>query len=95
MQKGLVSREKGRVGKAFVFQATVERNPIQRRLVGDLLDRVFGGSGIALIATLLESRRPSTRELDELSTLVQQLRDRKSRSAPATARSKRKREGAD
>ena len=84
--KGLVTREKGSVGKAFVFRATVERNPIQRQLVGDLLDRVFGGSGIALISTLLESRRPSARELDELSTLVQELRSRKSRSASVTAR---------
>lgn len=93
--KGLVTREKGTVGKAFVFRATVERNPIQRQLVGDLLDRVFGGSGIALISTLLESRRPSARELDELSTLVRELRSRKSRSASATARSKRKEEGAN
>jgi predicted transcriptional regulator len=93
--KGLVTREKGTVGKAFVFRATVERNPIQRQLVGDLLDRVFGGSGIALISTLLESRRPSARELDELSTLVHELRSRKSRSASGTARSKRKEEGAN
>ena len=92
--KGLVTREKGSVGKAFVFQAMVERNPIQRQLVGDLLDRVFGGSGIALISTLLESRRPSARELDELSTLVQELRSRKSRSVSVTARSRRKEEGA-
>ncbi len=47
MRKGVVARQKGDIGKAFVFRAAVEPFPIQRHLVGDLLDRVFGGSGVA------------------------------------------------
>jgi|HubBroStandDraft_6_1064221.scaffolds.fasta_scaffold316112_2 BlaI family penicillinase repressor len=86
MRKGLVARQKGDIGKAFVFRAAVEPFPIQRHLVGDLLDRVFGGSGVALVATLLQSRRPTAKELDELGALVDEHRKRKSRSARASAK---------
>ncbi len=80
MQKGLVAREKGTVGKAFVFRAAVEPFSIQRHLVGDLLDRVFAGSGVALVAALLQSRRPTAQELEQLSALVDDHRKRKGRS---------------
>src|ERR1700733_4107426 len=83
MRKGVVARQKGDIGKAFVFRAAVEPFPIQRHLVGDLLDRVFGGSGVALVATLLQSRRPTAKELD---ALVDEHRKRKSRSARASAK---------
>ena len=81
--KGFVAREKAEVGKAFVFRAVVAPNPTQRRLVRDLLDRVFGGSGVALVSALLDTRRPTAKELDELSQLVERLRN-KSADAPAT-----------
>jgi BlaI family transcriptional regulator, penicillinase repressor len=90
LDKGLVGREKGTVGKAFVFRALVPPNTIQRHLVGDLLDRVFGGSGVALVSTLLESRRPTSDELDELSALVDQLRKPKTRSASKEGKSQQK-----
>jgi BlaI family penicillinase repressor len=77
-EKGLVGREKGAVGKAFVFRALVSPNATRRHLVSELLDRVFGGSGLALVSTLLESRRPTAREIDQLSNLLDQLRARKS-----------------
>jgi BlaI family penicillinase repressor len=94
MRKGLVARQKGNAGKAFVFHAAVEPFPIQRHLVGDLLDRVFAGSGVALVATLLQSRRPTARELDELSALVDEHRKRKNRSAPTNAKSDQRKERA-
>jgi BlaI family transcriptional regulator, penicillinase repressor len=90
MRKGLVARRKGNAGKAFVFRAAVEPFPVQRHLIGDLLDRVFAGSGVALVTALLESRRPTARELDELCALVDDLRKRKNRSAPTSAKSDRR-----
>ena len=79
-QKGFVTREKGNVGKALVFRAGVGPSPIRRRMVGELLDRVFGGSGVALVSTLLASRRPTAAELDELADVVEQVRQRRSAS---------------
>jgi BlaI family transcriptional regulator, penicillinase repressor len=89
IDKGLVAREKGGVGKAFIFRALAPPDAIQRHLVSDLLDRVFGGSGIALVSTLLESRRPTPSELDELSALLEQLRSRKKTKAVRTEKGKR------
>ena len=85
-EKGLVTREKGRTGKAFVYSAAVAPTKTRRRLVGDLLDRVFGGSGVELVASLLESRPPTATELDELQQLLDDLKARKCRRRPQTKR---------
>src|SRR5579871_1889294 len=75
--KRLVAREKGPVGKAFVYRALVRPAKTHKRILGDLLDRVFQGSGIALVASLLESRPPTADEIDELENLLKELRRKK------------------
>jgi predicted transcriptional regulator len=80
--KGLVVREKASAGKAFVYRPSVKPAGMGRRLLGDLLDRVFGGSGVALVASLLESRPPTEDELKELRQLLDQLRDQSRGSKP-------------
>ena len=74
--KGLVAREKAPIGKAYVYRARVKAVRTHRRLLGDLLDRVFEGSGIALIASLLETRPPTEDELDQLERLLQAMREK-------------------
>jgi BlaI family penicillinase repressor len=74
--KGLVAREKGPVGKAFVYRAIDKPASTQRHLLGSLVDRVFRGSGIALVASLLESRPPTESEIDDLEKLLAELRQR-------------------
>ena len=44
--KGLVTRRKGRVGKAFVYRATRRPEPTCRGILRNLLDRAFGGDGV-------------------------------------------------
>jgi BlaI family penicillinase repressor len=72
--KGLVRREKARAGKAFVFRPTTRPGRTYRRVVKSLLDRVFGGSAVALVSSLFETRPPTKQELDELQTLLDGLR---------------------
>lgn len=74
--KGLVSRQKGPVGKAFVYRACVQPGSTHRRLLDDLRDRVFGGSGVALVASLFEGRAASDGEIAELEQLLRDLRKR-------------------
>ena len=78
--KGLVAREKGPVGKAFVYRPSVKPTAVRRRLLTELLDRVFGGSGVALVASLLESRPPTDEEINELRHLLENLREQSHRS---------------
>lgn len=75
--KGLVNRRKASSGKAFVYMASVAPTKTQRRLVRDLVDRMFAGSGVALIASLLHSRRPTDAEIVELQSLLDQLKQTK------------------
>lgn len=76
--KGLVTREKGPVGKAFVFRARVAPGRTYRRVVKNLLDRVFGGSPVALVSSLLETRPPTEQELYRLQELLDELRGKSS-----------------
>ena len=72
--KGLVSREKGPVGKAFVYRPTRGPEPTYRQIMRDLSERVFGGSGVTMVASLFETRPPTLHELDELQKLLDRIR---------------------
>jgi predicted transcriptional regulator len=77
--KGLVRREKGAAGKAYIYQARVAPSGPRRSMVVGLLDRLFGGNGVALVASLLETRPPSDAELEELEALLKELRTQRAR----------------
>lgn len=84
--KGFVAREKASSGKAFVYRAAVRPTRTRRRLVRDLVNRVFSGSGVDLIAAMFEGRPPSERQLNELQQLLDELRSRRqTRATPATS----------
>jgi BlaI family penicillinase repressor len=85
--KGFVSREKSGTGKAFRYRAEVPASGTARRLLDGLLDRLFGGNGVALVASLLESRPPSGDEIDALEDLLKDLK--KKQTTKSTRRSKR------
>jgi predicted transcriptional regulator len=82
-EKGLVARRKGPVGKAFLFRATDRPKRTRRRLVGDLVERVFGGDALAVVSSLFETRPPSAQELDQLEKLLDQLRSNSAGGPPA------------
>ncbi len=78
--KGLVSKRKGNFGKAFVFRAVHTPEPVYRKIMRDLHERVFGGSGAAMFASLFETRPPSVEEVDELQKLLDDLRRQQTRA---------------
>lgn len=73
--RGVVTREKGPVGKAFVYRPAVKPTGTRRRLLTDLVDRLFGGSGVSLVVSLFESRPPTHAEIDQLQELLQNFRE--------------------
>ncbi len=73
-QKGYLKREKAAVGKAFVYKPAQARESTLREALSQLVDRLFGGQPMALVAALLESRPPSPEQIDELEELLSQLR---------------------
>jgi predicted transcriptional regulator len=76
--KGLVSREKGPFGKAFVYLPTTLSKSTTRQVLKKLLQRVFHGDGVALVTSLFQSKPPTAEELDRLEALLTQLRAQRS-----------------
>jgi len=66
--KGLTVRQEQ--GRQHIYRARHAEEETQRRLVGDLLDRAFGGSTPKLVMQALASRRASPEELREIRRLL-------------------------
>ncbi len=75
--RGLVRRRKADQGKAFVYWPTKAHGRTFGPAVSTLMQRAFGGKPAALVASLFETRPPSTEEIDELEALVNRLRKEK------------------
>jgi predicted transcriptional regulator len=76
-EKGLVTREKAPVGKAFVYRPVRRAAAGYRSILSNLLDRVFGGSSIALVTSLFETKPPTREELQQLEKLLDDLRNKR------------------
>lgn len=73
--KKLIKRGENKQGKAFVYRASRPPDPTYRRLVRDLLDRVFAGNPTALVAAMFDSRKPTPDELNQLQQMLDDLRN--------------------
>ena len=68
LEKSLVARDES--GRSHVYRAAVPREHTQRQIVGDLLERVFGGSARALVLQALSAKRAGADELAEIRKLL-------------------------
>jgi BlaI family transcriptional regulator, penicillinase repressor len=57
-------------GNAFVYRATRPRGSVVSKMVGGLVDRVFGGSLSGLVATVVESRSISAEEAERIRRII-------------------------
>jgi predicted transcriptional regulator len=69
--KGLVARDEAK--RSHVYRAVVPREHTQRQMVGDLLERVFGGSARALVLQALSAKRAGPQELAEIRKLLDEF----------------------
>lgn len=69
--KGLVTHRAE--GRSFIYRPAGERDGTSRRLLSDLLERVFDGAVDELVQSALEVRRPSASEVARLRALVDRL----------------------
>jgi predicted transcriptional regulator len=80
LEKRLVSRDDS--GKTHVYTAATPAEKMQRRLVGDLLDKVFAGSVSRLVMHALGSKKASAAELREIRRMLDDLDTDKSKTKP-------------
>ena len=75
--KGLV--EHSVRGRAFAFRPRMTRDEVGGTLAKRLLERTFQGSATALMVNLLDRNAVDENELDELETVIQEYRERKTK----------------
>jgi predicted transcriptional regulator len=57
-------------GRRFVYSPTVSEAKVQRTMVGELTERLFGGDVTALVSHLLSEHDTNADELEELKRLI-------------------------
>lgn len=75
-EKGLLVRD-GSV-RPQIFQPVRSREKVQRRLLDDLLERVFEGSAAKLVLQALSTQRASAEERGEIRRLLDELEEKRS-----------------
>jgi predicted transcriptional regulator len=68
-EKGLVERDES--DRTHVYRARLSEEETQQQLVGDLLDRAFGGSASKLVMQALATTRATPDELREIRRLIE------------------------
>jgi predicted transcriptional regulator len=56
--------------KAYFYRPAVSRSQVMRQTLGDIVDRMFGGSAESLVMSLLETRRLTPETLSRLNALL-------------------------
>lgn len=74
-QKGAVARVK-KIGNAHVFEATLTRKAVHRRLISDLLN-LFGGSPAPVMSHLVETGKLTLADVKELEKTLQAIEKKK------------------
>lgn len=74
--KRLVTRKKAPVGKAFIYQVTERVDSVYRKMLGRLVNCVFAGDILAVVASLFETKPPDIEQLDRLEQMLNELREK-------------------
>lgn len=70
-EKGLVRRDERE--RAHRYAPKLPREKTEQQMVGDLLDRAFGGSASRLVMRALSSRQATPEELERIRTLLDEI----------------------
>lgn len=80
LEKGLVKRVESISPQ--VFRAAVSQKVTQRKMLGDLIDKVYNGSALSLVLQALSSRKATPDELTEVRRMLDEL-EQQTRSSRA------------
>ena len=69
-RKGRVKRKL--IGKAYEYRPVLSRDKALGEALGDMLDRMFGGSVEALLMSLVKSRQLDAEKLAKVQRLIEQ-----------------------
>ncbi|MHC4477142.1 MAG: BlaI/MecI/CopY family transcriptional regulator [Planctomycetota bacterium] len=61
--------------RTYVYRAVISRQQAEHGLIGELVERLFGGSASLLVSSLVEQNRVSEKELHEIQELIKKRRE--------------------
>jgi BlaI family transcriptional regulator, penicillinase repressor len=73
-QKGHL--EKTQEDRAYLYRSTKPRNQVIRGMVREFVNRVFNGSAEPLLLHLVEDRKLSEKDIDEIRALIRKERSK-------------------
>jgi BlaI family penicillinase repressor len=73
-QKGHL--EKSQEDRAYLYRSTKPRNQVIRGMVREFVNRVFNGSAEPLLLHLVEDRKLSEKDIDEIRALIRKERSK-------------------
>ncbi len=76
LEKGLVKRDE--TVRPQMYRAAVSQKSTQKKMLGDLIDKVYDGSAFSLVLQALSSSKASPEELAEVRNMVEQLEGKRS-----------------
>ena len=76
LDKGLVKRDEN--ASPQIYRAATSQKVTQRKMLGDLIDKVYDGSALSLVMQALASGKASAEELAEIRRMVVELEGKKS-----------------
>ncbi len=71
LEKGLVKRDEE--VSPQIYRAATSQKVTQRKMLGDLIDKVYDGSALSLVLQALTSRKASQDELAEVRRMLDEL----------------------
>lgn len=74
LDKGLLKRDDQ--AKPQVYRAASPQQRTQKRMLGDLIDKVYDGSAAALMLHALSSKKATAEELREIREMLDQLEEK-------------------
>jgi BlaI family penicillinase repressor len=74
LEKGLVKRDE--TAAPHIYRPALSREKAGRKMVGELIDKVYSGSAMSLVLQALSTSRPTKAELDEVRRLLDQMEAR-------------------
>ena len=63
--------------RAYFYKPVVSRTHVTRQHIGDIIDRLFGGSAESLVMSLVETNHLTAKKLARLQRLLEENRDEK------------------
>lgn len=61
--------------RAYIYRPTVSRHQVVGQTIGDLIDRLFGGSAESLVMSMVETRHLTPEKLAKLNDMIDQSKE--------------------